>query len=110
MRILPKAIAHVSFPGGGIFLPARSPYDLQMLTEHIADRVRSKGHVQVLLDEQRWMVHLNRGPIRICCASCGDSADSTCYRAPDGDAAYCVPCALGPATEFAASIPVQQAS
>lgn len=103
MSVLPKAIAHVSFPGGGMFLPARSPYDRQILAEHIAARVRSKGQVQVLLDEQRWMVHLNRGPIRICCSSCGDPADSTCYRAPAGSLAYCIGCALGPDADLAPS-------
>jgi len=78
-----------------MFLPTRSPYDRQMLVEHIANRVRSKGHVQVLLDEQRWMVHLTRGAARPACASCGDTADTACYRAPDDAVAYCVTCALG---------------
>ena len=108
MSVLPKAIAHVSFPGGGIFLPARSPYDRQMLVEHIADRVRSKGRVQVLLDEQRWMVHLNRGSARICCTSCGDAADSACYRASDNAIAYCITCALGTASELIPPYHLQQ--
>jgi late competence protein required for DNA uptake (superfamily II DNA/RNA helicase) len=95
MSVLSKAIAHVSFPGGGMFLPARSPYDRQILVEHIADRVRSKGHVQVLLDEQRWMVHLNRGAGRTCCSHCGDTGDSACYRTPEDGVAYCLTCALG---------------
>ena len=108
MSVLPKAIAHVSFPGGGMFLPARSPYDRQMLVEHIADRVRSKGRVQVLLDEQRWMVHLNRGLPRALCSSCGDAVDSTCHRAADDGVAYCLSCALGPASELATLYHVPQ--
>ena len=88
-------IAHVSFPGGGIFLPARSPYDRQMLVEHVNDRVRIKGQVQVLVDDRRWMVHLRRGSLAACCASCGDPADSACYATGHGDAAYCVHCAFG---------------
>jgi hypothetical protein len=95
MSVLPKAIAHVSFPGGGMFLPARSPYDRQMLVEHIADRVRSKGHVQVLLDERRWMVQLNRRAPFPVCASCGDTVDSSCYSPADDGVAYCLSCALG---------------
>ncbi|MFI5365153.1 MAG: hypothetical protein ACHQ4J_05975 [Candidatus Binatia bacterium] len=90
-----KGIAYVSFPGGGIFMPARSPYDRQMLIEHIADRVRSKGQVQVLIDNQRWMVHLNRGPSADCCEGCGYTRDPACYSPTIGDGAYCVKCAFG---------------
>ena len=108
MSVLPRAIAHVSFPGGGMFLPARSPYDRQMLVEHIAARVRSKGRVQVLLDEQRWMVQLNRGAARIACASCGDTVDSACYRAPDGGAAHCIACALQTVGDLAPSFNMPQ--
>jgi hypothetical protein len=107
MSVLSKAIAHVSFPGGGLFLPARSPYDRQMLVEHIAARVRSRGHVQVLLDEQRWMVHLNRGAARACCSSCGEAVDCTCHRGVDSSIGYCLACALGPATDLTWSYHVQ---
>ncbi len=92
-------IAHVSFPGGGIFLPARNPYDRQMLTEHIADRVRTKGQVQVLLGDQRWIVHRRRGPLSVCCAGCGESVDAACYSTASGDAGFCVRCAFGDAPE-----------
>jgi hypothetical protein len=108
MSVLPKAIAHLSFPGGGMFLPARSPYDRQMLLEHIANRVRSKGRVQVLLDEQRWMVHLNRGTPRTSCSSCGDAVDTTCCRASEEGVAYCLACALGPVGNLTAAYHVLQ--
>lgn len=100
MSVLPKAIAHVSFPGGGMFLPARSPYDRQLLVEHIADRVRNKGHVQVLLDEQRWMVQLNRSTPWPVCSSCGDAVDSSCYRVAEDGVTYCLSCALGPRADL----------
>jgi hypothetical protein len=41
--VITKGIAHVSFPGGSMVLPARTPYDRQMLLEHIVDRV-AKAH------------------------------------------------------------------
>src|ERR1041385_6477881 len=107
MSVLPKAVAYISFAGGGMLVPVRSPYDRQMLVEHIAARVRSKGRVQVLLDEQRWMVHYQRGALRICCSSCGDTAESACYREPDA-AAYCVGCALGSMTAIGARYHVRQ--
>lgn len=53
MQALSKGIVHISFAGGGLFLPARSPYDRQMLVEHVTDRVRCKGHLQVLTDDER---------------------------------------------------------
>ena len=87
-------IAHVSFTGGGIFVPARTPYDRQMLIEHVVDRVRSKGQVQVSVDNQRWLVHLVLGLSTARCWSCGNSADAVCYPTACGEVVYCVRCAL----------------
>ncbi len=49
MIALAKGIAYVSFPGGGMFVPARSPYDRQMLVECVADRTLGTYKVQVLM-------------------------------------------------------------
>lgn len=95
MTGLLNGIAHVSFLGGGIVLPARNPYDRQVLVEHVVDRVRKKGRVQVLVDDQRWMVHLDRNPGALACARCADSLGAACYAAGSGGAAYCVECAFG---------------
>jgi hypothetical protein len=77
-----KGIAHVSFPGGGMFVPARNPYDRQLLAEHVLSRARAKGQVQVLLDDQRWMVYHSPGRRNICCSRCGVAVDSACYLGP----------------------------
>lgn len=90
-----NGIAHVSFAGGSIFVPARNPYDRQMLMEHIAERVRAQGHVQVLVDDQRWLVRLSRGSSADCCSNCGYSLDAAGYAAVTGAAAFCVSCAFG---------------
>lgn len=45
MMELAKGIAHVSFAGGGILVPARDPDDRQTLVEHVADHIRAKGQV-----------------------------------------------------------------
>lgn len=89
-----KGLAHVSFVGGGIFVPARNPYDRQMLIEHVVDRVRAKGNVQVLVDDQRWLVRLSRGP-SVDCYRCGYSLDAACYNTAGGAAVCCVGCAFG---------------
>ena len=95
---LARGIAHVSYPGGGVFLPARDPYDRQTLIEHVNQRVRAKGRVQVLIDSHRWMVQPNSLPLANACAVCGQTADTACYSAGGYGAPYCVACALGGAT------------
>ena len=93
---LAGGIAHVSFSGGGLFLPARDPYDRQSLIEHVAQRVRTKGRVQVLVDKHRWMVQASAPQQQnAACAACGQAADAACYSATSNAAAYCLRCALG---------------
>src|SRR2546422_8387338 len=94
MTATANGIAHVSYPGGGLFVPVRTPYDRQMLVEQVVERVRTKGRVQVLVDERRWMAcHLSRGS-RVSCARCGTSTDSACTSPLTGKAVYCAKCAL----------------
>ncbi len=99
-----NGVAHVSFRGGGTFLPARNPYDRQLLVEHVLSRVRAKGRVQVLVNDERWMVHLHRGP-SAGCLSCGYFGDSACYSAVRNGGPYCVKCAFG---DFVASAPPER--
>jgi hypothetical protein len=97
-----NGIAHVSFAGGGMFVPARSPYDRQLLMESILTRARVKGQVQVLLDGQRWMVYGRVRTGAVCCAQCGFAVDSACYLVPRDGTPYCVSCAfveLAPPTQ-----------
>jgi hypothetical protein len=95
MRQTADGIAHVSFPGGGTFLPARTPYDRQILLEYVGAYLHANGQVQVLVDGQRWMVHLTRNSAVPSCSTCGCSADSVCSSLAHGEEVYCVKCALG---------------
>lgn len=92
---LARGIAHVSFVGGGVFLPARDPYDRQTLIEHVTHRVRAKGRVQVLVDNHRWMVQAGATHGAATCAVCGHAVDAACYSSMSNGAAHCVHCALG---------------
>ena len=93
-RILASGVAHLSFPGGGIFLPARNPYDRQLLAEHVAHRARNGGQVQVLVNSERWMVSLNSYRETRHCAVCGSLSDLSCY-SPDTDrVSFCLTCAF----------------
>jgi hypothetical protein len=90
-----NGIAHISFPGGGVFLPARSPYDRQLLAEHIGERVQAKGQVQVLMREQCWIVRRKLGAQAACCNRCGMTAVPACYSRGCEEICYCVACAVG---------------
>ncbi len=102
MSAMANGVAHISFVGGGVFLPARSPYDRQMLAEHIGERVQAKGQVQVLMGDRRWIIHRNRGPLAARCARCGMAAATACYTRGREEICYCVPCAFGAELEPAA--------
>ncbi len=52
---------------------ARSPYDRQLLAEHVLDLGRVKGDVQVLVFDKRWLVQLLRGGRMADCCRCGDA-------------------------------------
>ncbi len=99
MATMSDGIAHISFRGGGLFVPVRTPYDRQMLVEQVVERAQTKGEVQVLVDNQRWMVQSRGGTLPECCPRCGSRCHSVCYSAAINHAAICVDCALGTARE-----------
>ena len=90
-----RGIAHISFNGGGVFLPARNPYDREMLVEHITDSMRTKSQLRVLVDDLFWSVlpSNNTSPTPAC-DGCGNSLQSLSCSAADG-VEYCVKCAFG---------------
>ncbi|MBI3782146.1 MAG: hypothetical protein HY270_01975 [Deltaproteobacteria bacterium] len=90
---LSPGVAHVSYKGGGLCLPARSPYDRQLLAEQVVYCTRTKGMVQVLVNDDRWLVHLPTGP-RGGCVECGQRMDTAWHAPALGDVAYCSRCAL----------------
>lgn len=104
MNLLSKGIAHVSFKGGGMCLPARNPYDRQMLAEQVTSRARAMGMVQVLLDDDRWMVHTRIGSGGAHCARCGRWSTSVCH-SDSHDGTYCVVCAVGNSRNPLAPVP-----
>ncbi len=96
MRATANGIAHLSFAGGAVFLPVRTPYDRQMLAEYVSERVQAKGQVQILVDGQRWLVQRQREPAFVACDRCGSGISCTCYSDADGQQVYCARCALNP--------------
>ena len=88
MTLLSQGIAHVSFLGGGLFLPARNAYDRQTLAEHVAARARANGTVQVVLNDERWLVCSIRGRSDGDCSGCNRALEVVCHAAGDPEIAY----------------------
>ena len=91
---LSPGVAHVSYKGGGLCLPARSPYDRQLLAEQVVYCTRTKGMVQVLVNDDRWLVHLPKATPTDDCTECGQRMDTAWHMPSLGQAVYCSRCAL----------------
>ncbi len=62
-------IAHMSFQGGGLLLPAHTPYEREVLVECVEAATKRYGRVQLEVDGRQWTIRMSRGRQRIC-ASC----------------------------------------
>ena len=100
MSVLANGIAHVSFKGGGAFLPVRSPYDQQVLIEHVIQHARSKGVVQVLVGNYRWLIDGLNAPRGARCAQCGRSMPAASSCAQTAQQPCCVKCAIDQSLGF----------
>lgn len=40
-----QGTAHISFDGGGLILPAQTPYERQLVFEHVEASTKRYGHV-----------------------------------------------------------------
>lgn len=85
-------VVHVSFTGGGIFLPNEGPADRQYLVDYVAHLLHAKPKVQILRREQRWMAE--RSGNYHCCACCGRATKAVCRDTGNETEAYCLRCAL----------------
>src|SRR5574337_953677 len=85
-------VVHVSFTGGGIFLPNEGPADRQYLVDYVAHILHSKPKVQILRCEQRWLAE--QSAVYCSCVSCGRATKSVCRETRNEAEAYCLRCAL----------------
>ena len=63
-----KGIAHVSFHGGGLIVPVHTPYDRQLLFEHVEASAKRHGDVRLDWRHQHWTVSLGNGQRKVCAA------------------------------------------
>lgn len=96
MSLLAQGIAHVSFPGGGNFLPFRNASDRRRLIADIADHSRAGDPVQLLVDEQRWVIRPRHTSSSLGCAGCGVTAEPAAFAHADEKTGYCIACVLAP--------------
>jgi hypothetical protein len=64
-----KDIAHISFAGGGFITPAQTPYERQLLVEHIEVSTKRHGCIHLEFNRRHWTIRMNKGPGAVC-ASC----------------------------------------
>jgi hypothetical protein len=61
-----SVFAHVQCPRGGLIIPTHSPYDRQLLREHLEQLTGPAGSVRLGLDGEEWTVTRLHGMLRGC--------------------------------------------
>jgi hypothetical protein len=61
-----KHIAHISFHGGGLVLPAQTPYERELLMDHIEFAAKGKASIELDLDGRQWTVSSNSRRQEVC--------------------------------------------
>ena len=85
-----KGVARISFDGGGLFLPAKTPYEREVLFEHVDRYAKRHGRVCVELNRREWNVSVsNSQPGR--CTACERPLDHLTYAL--GGRSLCLSCA-----------------
>lgn len=74
-----KGVAHVSFEGGGLIVPAHTPYQRELLFEHVEASTKRRGDVQLRLNGRHWTISSSATPLEVC-TGCPRSLDKLTYR------------------------------
>ena len=64
-------IAHLSFRGGGLILPAQTPYERELLVESVEASTKRHGSILLELNGRRWSISISNG-LRFVCGACSD--------------------------------------
>jgi len=74
-----KGVARISFQGGALFVPVKTPYDREVLFEHVDLYAKRHGTVRVELNRREWRVSKSEGDTPPTCADCNRRLDSLTY-------------------------------
>ena len=85
-----KGVARISFHGGALFVPVKTPYERELLFEHIDLYTRRHGRVRLEFNRREWSVSLTNDHPAVC-TSCRRRLDALTYAM--GGRTLCSQCA-----------------
>jgi hypothetical protein len=85
-----RGIARIVFQHGGLILPSKTPYDRQLVLEHVAQYAKRHGLVRLSINRAEWTVAV-ADVHTDACAVCREQADNLVYTR--GGRRLCHPCA-----------------
>jgi len=91
-----KGIAKLTFPGGGIVLPGRTPYERELLVEHIQYHVRRRSALHLELDGHNWSIVFDDSFESDHCATCQRTTDIHAGNHMIKHATFCLRCVIAP--------------
>src|SRR5262249_51910287 len=65
-----KGVARISFRDGAMLFPIRTPYEWELLFEHLGSYVRRHGRVGLEIDRQPWVVATSDPERSVRCSTC----------------------------------------
>jgi hypothetical protein len=71
-------IARLSFSGGGLILPAHTPYDRELLVESVEATTKRYGRLVLEVNDRHWTISMSDG-LRPVCVSCSQWPDDLTY-------------------------------
>lgn len=87
-----RGIAFISFPGGGLVLPARTPYERELLFQHVKQCANRYGRVRLAFNRREWTVQVVSGDSSPC-AACDQRVEGLLYES--AGRTLCAQCAGG---------------
>jgi hypothetical protein len=73
-----KDVAHISFEGGGLIVPVHTPYERELLVEHVEASTKRHGCIHLEVNRRHWTISMNDG-LRAVCAACSQWPDKFTY-------------------------------
>ena len=74
-----KGVARISFQGGALFVPVKTPYDRELLFEHLDLYARRHGTIRVDLNRRELTVRKTDDQTKPVCSICQRRLDTLTY-------------------------------
>ncbi len=73
-----RDIAYLSVTGGGLIVPLHTPYERELLVEHVEASTKRYGRVRLALNRRGWTISVNKGTGNVC-ALCSQWPENLTY-------------------------------